>query len=52
LSPGHRLHREQVMDVLWPELDPAAAAANLRKAVHEARRVLDAADGAHDHAFM
>ena len=25
LSPGHRLHREQVMDLLWPDLDPKAA---------------------------
>jgi DNA-binding SARP family transcriptional activator len=30
------------MDVLWPELAPAAAAANLRKAVHFARRALGA----------
>src|ERR1700730_6957993 len=36
LAPGHRLHREQVMDRLWPELDPWAAAANLRKALHQA----------------
>ena len=28
------------MDLLWPELDPAAAAANLRKTVHHARRAL------------
>lgn len=40
LAPGHRLHREQAMELLWPELDPAAAAANLRKAVHHARRAL------------
>ena len=40
LAPGHRLQREQVMELLWPELDPPAAAANLRKAVHYARRVL------------
>jgi DNA-binding SARP family transcriptional activator len=46
LAPGHRLHREQVMDVLWPDLDPPAAAANLRKAVHHARRVLDPHAGA------
>jgi len=39
LAPRHRLHREQVMDVLWPELSPAAAAANLRKALHYARRL-------------
>jgi len=45
LAPGHRLHREQAMDVLWPELEPAAAAANLRKAVHYARRAVDATEG-------
>jgi DNA-binding SARP family transcriptional activator len=46
LAPGHRLHREQLMDVLWPQLPPAAAAANLRKAVHKARRALGSEDGA------
>lgn len=45
LAPGRRLLREQVMDLLWPELDPAAASANLRKAVHYARRALDPEDG-------
>src|SRR5919197_4012514 len=40
LSPGHRLHREQVMDILWPELSPEAAGANLRKAIHHLRRSL------------
>ena len=45
LAPGHRLHREQVMDALWPALAPDAAAANLRKALHHARRSLDP-DGA------
>jgi len=42
LAPGHRLHRERLIDLLWPGLEPAAAAANLRKAVHRARRVLGA----------
>lgn len=46
LAPGHQLRREQVMDALWPELDPPAAAANLRKALHSARRSLDAEVGA------
>jgi DNA-binding SARP family transcriptional activator len=46
LAPRHRLHREQVMDALWPELDPGAAAANLRKAVHYARRAVDEGAGA------
>jgi DNA-binding SARP family transcriptional activator len=43
LTKGHRLHREQVMDLLWPDLAPDAAAGNLRKAVHFARASLGAA---------
>ena len=39
LAPGHRLQRDQVLDYLWPGLDPAAAGGQLRKVVHEARRV-------------
>ncbi len=46
LAPEHRLQRERAMDLLWPELDPSAAAANLRKAVHHARRALDGEDAA------
>jgi DNA-binding SARP family transcriptional activator len=44
LQPGHQLHREQIMDVLWPDLPREAAAANLRKAIHYARRALRAHD--------
>jgi DNA-binding SARP family transcriptional activator len=46
LAPRHRLHREQVMDALWPELAPTAAAANLRKALHHARRLAESSTGA------
>jgi predicted ATPase len=42
LADGHRLHREQAMDALWRDLDPAAAANNLNQAVHVARRALGA----------
>jgi DNA-binding SARP family transcriptional activator len=41
LAPAHRLHREQVMEALWPDLGPEAAGANLRKALYYARRALD-----------
>jgi len=41
---SHRIHPEQVMEAFWPDLDPEAAGANLRKAIHFARRAL----GAHD----
>jgi DNA-binding SARP family transcriptional activator len=44
LAPGHRLHREQVMDALWPDLPGDAAATNLRKATHHLRRALGTPD--------
>src|SRR5436190_5723637 len=40
LAPGHRLHRDAVVDVLWPDQDPAAATNNLHQAMHAARRAL------------
>ena len=40
LSDGHRLVRDQVIDALWPQLDPEAGRANLRKAAHHARQAL------------
>lgn len=42
LAPGHRLHREQAMELLWGDRGPAAAANNLNQAVYVARRALDA----------
>jgi DNA-binding SARP family transcriptional activator len=41
LAPSHRLHREQMMDLLWPDLGAEAAANNLRYALHQARRTLE-----------
>jgi len=38
LAPGHRLHRESVMDLLWPDAFPEQAAPRLHKAAHYARR--------------
>lgn len=40
LAPGHRLLREQVLDVLWPDDDPKAAANRLHHALHVARGIL------------
>ena len=47
LAPGHRLHREQAMELLWPNLGRMAASNNLRQALHTARQVLepDSPDG-------
>ena len=44
LQPGHKVHREWLMEALWPDLEAEAAAANLRKAVHFARRALGGAE--------
>jgi predicted ATPase/DNA-binding SARP family transcriptional activator/DNA-binding CsgD family transcriptional regulator len=40
LAPDHRMHRERITYLLWPELGSEAAANNLRQALHAARRVL------------
>jgi DNA-binding SARP family transcriptional activator/tetratricopeptide (TPR) repeat protein len=44
LAPDGRLLRDQVIDALWPHLDAAAGAANLRKAAHHARHTLAVED--------
>ena len=44
LSRGRQLHREQVIDALWPGLSSDAAAPRLHKAAHYARRALDDPD--------
>jgi predicted ATPase/DNA-binding SARP family transcriptional activator/DNA-binding CsgD family transcriptional regulator len=43
LAPGHGMHREQVMDLLWPDSATRAASNNLRQVVYGARKVLDPA---------
>ena len=47
LAAGHRMHREQAMDLLWPELGKEAASNNMRQTLHAARRALtsDPAEG-------
>ena len=40
LQPNRRLHREQLMEAMWPQAAPDSAAGNLRKAVHFARQRL------------
>jgi len=43
LAPRHRLHREQIMDTLWPDLDAKHASNNLHRTLHFARGVLEGA---------
>ena len=42
LAPDRRVHREQVMELLWPDLPASAAQNNFHQTVHAARRVLGA----------
>lgn len=48
LAPGHRLHRERVIEALWPDRERRAASNNFRQALFVARRALDSCgeDGA------
>ncbi len=48
LQPHQRLTRDEVIDSLWPQLEPEAGAANLRKATHHARQAL----GRHDSILL
>ncbi len=41
LAPGQRLHREQLMEALWPDTTAESAANNLNKIVHLARKALE-----------
>src|SRR3954470_18986923 len=40
LAPGQRRHREYVLDRLWPDLEPMAAARNLHQTLYVARRAV------------
>ncbi|GMN76329.1 AAA family ATPase [Variovorax sp. V512] len=44
LQPGRSLANEQVVEALWPHLDPDAGSANLRKAAHHARQFIGQPD--------
>ncbi|RPJ50042.1 MAG: hypothetical protein EHM21_05805, partial [Chloroflexi bacterium] len=41
LVPGHRLHRGQVTDMLWPESDLKASANNFYQTLYLARQILE-----------
>jgi DNA-binding SARP family transcriptional activator/pimeloyl-ACP methyl ester carboxylesterase len=44
LTPNRRMHREQIMDALWPTLPLHEGANQLHKAAHYARRATGATD--------
>jgi DNA-binding SARP family transcriptional activator len=39
--PRHRLHREQVLEILWPDVELESALNSFGKALHAARRALE-----------
>jgi DNA-binding SARP family transcriptional activator len=41
LTPGHRLHRDRVYELLWPDAVPDLATDQLHKALYAARHALD-----------
>ncbi|MFD6177472.1 MULTISPECIES: ATP-binding protein [unclassified Isoptericola] len=41
VSPDRRLHREEAMDVCWPDADGSAQVGSLRVALHAARHALE-----------
>ena len=45
LAQGHRLHRDQVIEALWPDSDLSAAANNFHQTLYNARRILETAGG-------
>ncbi|NMO54615.1 hypothetical protein HH310_25950 [Actinoplanes sp. TBRC 11911] len=45
LAPEQRMHREQLLELLWPDRSAASAANNLHQALHVARRELGGGDG-------
>ena len=47
LAPDQRLHRDLLLNALWPDRDPVSAVNNLHQALHVGRRVL-AGDGRSD----
>ena len=41
LAEGNSMHRDAVVEALWPDLGAAAATNNLHQAMHSARRARD-----------
>src|SRR5688572_28043308 len=42
LAPGRMMHREELIDRVWPDKDLDAGANNLHRALHDLRRITDA----------
>ena len=42
LAPGHRLHRDAIAEILWPDAELETAANNLYQILHTIRRMIGA----------
>jgi DNA-binding SARP family transcriptional activator len=40
-TPGHALHRDQILEILWPDVDHESALNSFAKGVHAARRAFE-----------
>lgn len=45
LAPGHSMHRERLIYLLWPEPEAGRVADKLRYTLHDARRTIDPSGG-------
>lgn len=52
LARGRALHRERVMDSLWPDLLAKPAANNLHRAIHFARAALEGSPSGPGHRYL
>ena len=41
LEPTQQMHRQRLIELMWPTVDPESGAANLHKIIHMARRALE-----------
>jgi pimeloyl-ACP methyl ester carboxylesterase/DNA-binding SARP family transcriptional activator len=44
LAPGRRMHREQLVDALWPDVPPGSVANRMHKAAHFVRKATGVSD--------
>lgn len=41
MTPGHRMHREQMLEIVWPDVEATDSLNRFGKALHAARRILE-----------
>ena len=51
-APGHALHREQLLDLLWPDADRDSGPKLLRQTLYRLRRLLGRPDAEHEYVRL